>query len=295
MSRWTVLYNAIFSDENWTKITNKVSELKKIESTNSELIIEICRLEKVIRYIDEIHICVDAEYFSMENLEIIKKLKENIINELNNFDKDKLVCIVNTNKIMDKILEYFYPYSNLLSKSKRSASLALKIYNETLESMTDNLMKRAETQVKNLKNIETNIVNIKKNIEQFSVKLFDDAGEEKSLSTKINNFAKNISEKNENINKIYRDIFSGSEGESSIRDDIFAYKDELEGVLDDAKTKISETETDMSKKCIEITTNLDNYLTKVEEKKKDLLNFYHKIFGEPQEDGSLSGCAFTGN
>lgn len=180
----------------------------------------------------------------------------------NNLSSGNLTHLNNSNTQLDDILNRIKPYTLYDKNIKRTLRESISAYISEIDKHLEN--------IPNTEQEYNNAVAFREKIEEFHKSLFDGDEENEPLSSDIENFRDNISEKFDEIDSFYKKLLKDDEDEDieSIRTQIL---DEKEGIEESAR----------STKFI-----LNEASSKIDELKE----FYSKIFGEPNEEtGKLEG------
>jgi len=180
----------------------------------------------------------------------------------NNLSSGNLTHLNNSNTQLDDILNRIKPYTLYDKNIKRTLRESISAYISEIDKHLEN--------IPNTEQEYNNAVAFREKIEEFHKSLFDGDEENEPLSSDIENFRDNISEKFGEIDSFYKKLLKDDEDEDieSIRTQIL---DEKEGIEESVR----------STKFI-----LNEASSKIDELKE----FYSKIFGEPNEEtGKLEG------
>lgn len=180
----------------------------------------------------------------------------------NNLSSGNLTHLNNSNTQLDDILNRIKPYTLYDKNIKRTLRESISAYISEIDKHLEN--------IPNTEQEYNNAVAFREKIEEFHKSLFDGDEENEPLSSDIENFRDNISEKFDEIDSFYKKLLKDDEDEDieSIRTQIL---DEKEGIEESVR----------STKFI-----LNEASSKIDELKE----FYSKIFGEPNEEtGKLEG------
>lgn len=247
---------------NWKSLGEAINEIDVSDFTK-EIKTDFARFKKVYTYISGIIENIDPELIPKT---LFGQFNSNVSDCLsylnNNLHSGNLTQLNNANTQLDNILNNIKPYTLYDKNIKRTLRESVTAYISEIDKHLEN--------IPNTELEYTNAVAFREKIEEFHKSLFDGDEENEPLSSDIENFRDDISEKFDEIDLFYKKLLKDDEDEDiqSIRTQIL---DEKEGIEESAR----------STKLI-----LNDAHFKIEELKV----FHSKIFGEPnKETGKLEG------
>ena len=247
---------------NWKSLEETINEIDVSDFTK-EIKADFARFKKVYNYISGIIANIDPELIPKT---LFGQLNSNVTNCLsyltNNLHSGNVGQLNNANTQLDNILNNIKPYTLYDKNIKRTLRESISAYISEIDKHLEN--------IPNTEQEYNNAVAFREKIEEFHRRLFDGDEENESLSSDIENFRDEISEKFDEIDSFYKKLLKDDEDKDyeSIRTQILDVK---KGIEEDAKTSEA---------------TLNEASSKVDELKK----FYSRIFGEPNEEtGKLEG------
>ena len=259
MSKWVATFKNHQFHQSWENAKQSLENIDQTEITDENQLIELARLYKVIEYIDSYLKLIDPEVNNANisgNLNHMNSYATNVQAELGRYHSTKnFGHLQNANAHVDNILGQLRGISILLPKTTaQSIAGMLRKYNNVIE--------------KALQEIDlTTAISNSEQIKHLQQELLVDNDEQKSIKNQIENAHTDIESKYEKIKTFYNDILNDQE-----------YDDTYKELIEKAKDEVLEA----NKTAKEELTELSNKIQNFEE-------YYVKIFGELQEDGSRIG------
>jgi len=247
---------------NWKSLEEAINEIDVGDFTK-EIKTDFARFKKVYSYISGIIENIDPELIPKT---LFGQLNSNVLNCLSylnsNLHSGNLTQLNNANTKLDNILNNIKPYTLYDKNIKRTLRESVSVYMSEIDKHLENIPNTEEEY--------TNAVAFREKIEEFHKSLFDGDEENEPLSSDIENFRDEISEKFDEIDSFYKKLLKDDEDEyiESIKTQIL---DEKEGIEESARLTKS-------------------ILNEASSKVEELKGFYSKIFGESNEEtGKLEG------
>lgn len=298
MSRWTDEFKNFCENktDGWAQLETLISELKNV-SGDDPFASSLMRLSKVFLQMDGIIKSLDGDLFPSQSYDTLKKNTVSLINTLNQFKTNRTEQNINgANVLIDNILLCLMPYEKISKRSITANMQNVKKYNDQVTTILDDaISKSGDLEVKmNTLIKEINEKNIK--ITEFFNQLFTDNDERQSIKQKIDNLLVYITTQKNNINGFHDLIFRDVDNKKSLKSELEEFKSKFNNIIEELDNKISEEEDviENNNEYIENTklklnSEIKNIIDDSKETVSKLTDFYDKIFGVPQEDGSLSG------
>lgn len=269
MSRWIDDFKNHSFQITWEEVTTLLKTIPVPEGASRPNIMELSRLKKIIKYIDELLTAVDPELVPPAVWTNIEAQNPSILSDLNNFLADKnFQHLNNANSRSDNILGYISPHVKPGKGAAQAAGRAFKEYSDTVEEYISFLKSDSDSTINDIveqkKNIDTSIVEInasKSNIQNLEHLLLIDGEKETSLQSRLKELETEAVEWHSKISSFHQQLTSGSEEEAAI-------------IL-----QIEEAR----KRSIKDTADIENALKSTQNAIAKLTNFHEYVIGETLE------------
>ncbi len=259
MSRWITSFESHAFHSAWEKLQEQTNSIDESDIVDSESLIELARLKKVIEYINRYIKLIDPDINIANFTQNLNNLNQFIVNttsELNQFiASPDIVYVQRANNNIDNCLNTIKAFHTVLPKvSGQGIFSMLKKYNETLEEALSKIDLPSAIQSSN-------------DIFKLKERLLDGTDDEESVEIKIDNILRDTEEKYTQLLDYYNNTLNESEYDNTVKELITKSKDEITQYL-----KIAKDET------TELSTKIDNFN-----------KFYVKIFGELNDEDERVG------
>jgi len=246
----------------WKHLGEAINEID-VRDFTTEIKTDFARLKKVYKYISGIIENIDPELIPKTLFTQLDSYVKNCLSYLsNNLSSGNITRLSNANTQLDNILNKIKPYTLYDKNIKRTLRESISAYISEINKHLEN--------IPNTEQEYTNAVAFREKIEEFHKILFDGDEENEPLSSDIENFRDDISEKFDEINSLYKKLLKDDEDEDieSIRTQILGLKEGIEETAKSSKTILNDVSSEVD----------------------ELKEFYSKIFGKPNEEtGKLEG------
>lgn len=275
MSKWGKnFFNHQFFPE-WNELKLSLES----ESINDQIILEnieaLARLKKIIGYIDGMVLSLDPELTPLKILQPCYQEAFKCRNAIQQYSGHKTPDLLDlANECADTLLSYIRPYSIVPQGVQRGLRKAFKVYAETMSAYVSSFETKSNELLKEITQIRVEseeqsgrIKQVGTSVEEFEADLFGEEPQDDGMKGRINEFMRNINEKNDAINNIYVQVVTGDEDTLPVRKTIVQAKDSLSDTLKEIKLVLSEAR----------------------QKTDELNEFHEEIYGVLDEDNNRNG------
>lgn len=272
MSRWTKQFKSHAFQAELKKALSLLGDLKPHQNATPEDRLEIGRLKKALKYIEESIQLIDPELTPMPYFDGLTSDFNQITAYINQYKSTTNASINNiqsANNHIDQILTVIAPVCGKGSGPARAAHYAFKKYAETIDEhltlfheKATQIVTEMQSASENVKDNAESVDALKSKIEEFRNELFVETDEKHSVQQLI----KQLQEK---ADSLFEKI-------SDYHDDLFE---------DDARGEAISTQIEMALN--KATTNsgkIDELLDVTKSELKELKDFYQQVFGQPSAD-----------
>lgn len=275
MSRWIEQFESHAFQNTWSALKKSLEESKVDDETVVTSVKELARLNKVIKYLDEMINGIDPELIPPGTWDNFNAQSASCVEQINNYNSNRDIAhITKANAHADNLLTYVRPYMVVEGKVGQALQGSIKAYSKTIDEYVVSFQEKAANLLTDIGDHKTrseevfgSIETVKKQVDDINVELFGDEG----VQTKIRGLAEEVDEKYGKINEFYKETLIGDENEISTKKAL----SQAEDVILAEQNKIEEL------------------LESVTKEVKELEKFHSKIFGELNEKderaGGLSG------
>lgn len=272
MSRWTTQFKNHAFQAQLKKAMSLLAELKPHQNATPDDRLEIGRLKKAMKYIQESIQTIDPELTPMSYFDGLNNSFNQIaayINQYSSTPNAPINSIQSANAHIDQMLTVIAPVCGKGSGPAKAARYAFEKYAETVEEHLTQFHEKASQIVANMQSASENVkgdaesVNsLKSEIEEFRDELFVNTEDDDSLQQRI----KQLEEKAD-----------------SLFEKISGYHDKL--FSDDARGEAISTQIETAlNEATENSEKIDELLDGAKSDLNELQDFYHHIFGKPSAD-----------
>ena len=272
MSRWTTQFKNHPFQAQMKKALSLLTELKPHQNATPDDRLEIGRLKKAMKYIEESIQLIDPELTPMSYFDGLNSGFSHVITYINQYattPNSSINSIQSANTHIDQMLTVISPVCGKGSGPAKAAHYAFKKYAETIEEHLTQFHEKATQIVTEMQNASNNVK--------------DDAQSVDALKSKIEEFRNELFVETDEKHSVQQLIKQLQEKADSLFEKISDYHDEL--FEDDARGEAISTQIEMA--LSKATTNsgkIDELLEVTKFELKDLKDFYQHVFGQPSAD-----------
>lgn len=279
MSRYSDALESNIKGSIFTDLLEKVAGLSLGDLSQSDAVIEIKRLKKLLSYIQDILNSVDPELVPYTIWDSFPQYCKNAIQNLEQYETTKnIVFLQNTNNAADNILNLIRPYMITKGRTKKILENIHAINEKTSDELISSLqskvdLKNAELEeLLNTARLNTSLIQTAYALVQASHKQISGTETEKGILQVIEEIQADILAKNNEITALHEKLFTDKGKEQSVRSLV-------EGALDEI---------------ISTTNKIKALRESVEHETRGLREFYVKVFGKLNDDDEFadSGLAY---
>lgn len=272
MSRWTTQFKNHAFQAQLKKAMSLLAELKPHQNATPDDRLEIGRLKKAIKYIQESIQTIDPELTPMSYFDGLNNSFNQIaayINQYSSTPNAPINSIQSANAHIDQMLTVIAPVCGKGSGPAKAARYAFEKYAETVEEHLKQFHEKASQTVSDMQSESETVksyaesVNVlKSEIEEFRDELFVETDEKYSVQQLIKELQEKADSLFEKISSYHDELF-----EADARGE--AISTQIENALNEA--------TENSEK-------IDELLESTQSDLKELKDFYQQVFGKPSAD-----------
>lgn len=280
MSRWMDAFETHAFQNTWEEVKSALADSEVDDETIVTSVLELSRLVKVVKFIDELLDNIDPELVPLSTWDAFQGQATPCRDQINGFNSNRNIQhLVNANVHADNLITYVRPYTVAVSKAGRAMQSALRSYSENVEQYLESFRKKGseilgsiEENKTESENSVSSINTIKQSIRDFESELFESEDDEEGLADKIRTLHSESDDMHTKINDFHNELLVSDEEASSIKQQVVEAKESIVGTSNEAKS-----EADSMK-----------------EKIAKLNKFYIKIFGKIVKDTETNEESVSG-